>query len=53
MHPALQSWRDELPSSLVRVLAYLGAVAVLSIAAARVSQSPQMMNDITQLRDRN
>jgi hypothetical protein len=47
MHPALQSWRDELPSSLVRVLAYLGAVAVLSIAAARVSQSPQMMNDIT------
>ncbi len=40
MHPALQSWRDELPSSFVRVLAYLGAVAVLSIGAARVSQPP-------------
>jgi hypothetical protein len=47
MHPALQSWRDELPSSLARVLAYLGAVAVLSIAAAHVSQSPRVMNDIT------
>lgn len=40
MHPALQSWRDELPSSFVRLLAYLGAVALLSIAAARVSQPP-------------
>ncbi|HXZ21612.1 MAG TPA: hypothetical protein VEH78_02480 [Pseudolabrys sp.] len=47
MHPALQSWRDELPSSFVRVLAYLGAVAVLSIGAARVSQSPPVMNNIT------
>ena len=42
MHPALQSWRDELPSSFVRLLAYLGAVAVLSIGAARVSQPPAM-----------
>jgi hypothetical protein len=40
MHPALNSWRDELPSSFVRVLAYLGAVALLSIGAARVSQPP-------------
>ena len=47
MHPVLQSWRDELPSSLVRVLAYLGAVALLSIAAARVSQSPEVMSNIT------
>jgi hypothetical protein len=44
MHPALQSWRDELPSSFVRVLAYLGAVALLSIAAARVSQAPAVPN---------
>ncbi len=42
MHPALHSWRDELPSSFVRLLAYLGAVAVLSIGAARVSQPPAM-----------
>ena len=46
-HPVLQSWRDELPSSFVRVLAYLGAVAVLSIAAARIFQSPPVMNNIT------
>jgi hypothetical protein len=45
MHPALHSWRDELPSSSVRVLAYLGAVAVLSIGAARVSQ-PAVMNSV-------
>ena len=47
MHPALQSWRDELPSSSVRILAYLGAVALLSIAAARVSQPPARVNIIT------
>ena len=45
MHPALQSWRDELPSSFVRILAYLGAIAVLSIGAARVSQ-PTAMNSV-------
>ena len=45
MHPALQSWRDELPSSFVRVLAYLGAVALLSIGAARVSQ-PTVINSV-------
>ena len=47
MHPALRSWRDELPSSLVRFLAYLGAVALLSIAASHVSQSPKVMGAIT------
>ena len=41
MHPALHSWRDELPSSLVRLLAYLCAVLLLSIAAARLSESPK------------
>jgi hypothetical protein len=40
MHPALHSWREELPSTFVRVLAYLGAIAVLSIIAARSAQSP-------------
>ncbi len=40
MHPALYSWRDELPASPVRLLAYLGGIAVLSIVAARVFQSP-------------
>ncbi len=40
MHPALHSWREELPSNLVRILAYLGGIAVLSVAAAQVFQSP-------------
>ena len=39
MHPALHSWRDELPSTLIRMLAYLGAAAVLSMAAAQFFQS--------------
>lgn len=46
MHPALHSWRDELPATLVRVLAYLGGIAVLSIAAAHVFQSPPVMTAI-------
>jgi hypothetical protein len=45
MHPALRSWREELPSNFVRFLAYLGAIAVLSIGAARVSQ-PTPMNSV-------
>jgi hypothetical protein len=47
MHPALHSWRDELPSSFVRLLAYLGAIAVLSIAAAHVSQSTKPIRAIS------
>jgi len=47
MHPALQSWREELPSSIVRFLAYLGAIALLSIGSAHVFQSPKMMTAIT------
>ena len=37
MHPALHSWREELPATFVRVLAYLGGIAVLSIGAAQIS----------------
>jgi hypothetical protein len=40
MHPALHSWREELPSTLVQLLAYLGGIAVLSMAAAQIFQSP-------------
>ena len=47
MHPALHSWRDELPSNFVRLLAYLCAVALLSIAAARLSESPKPIAAIT------
>ena len=44
MHPALHSWREELPSNLVRVLAYLGGIAVLSLAAAQFFQSPLVIS---------
>ena len=39
MHPALHSWRDELSGTLVRMLAYLGAAAVLSMAATQLFQA--------------
>ncbi len=39
MHPALHSWRDELRRTLVRMLAYLGAAAVLSMTAAHLFQT--------------
>jgi hypothetical protein len=40
MHPALHSWREELPSAFVRLLAYLGGIAVLSMATAQFFHSP-------------
>ncbi len=36
VHPALYSWREQLPATFVRLLAYLGGIAVLSVAAARI-----------------
>ena len=39
MHPVLHSWREELPATLVRILAYLGGIAVLSITAAQFNHS--------------
>lgn len=46
MHPALYSWRDELAPTVVRLLAYLGGLAVLSIAAAQIFQSTPVMVSI-------
>ncbi|MGH6726098.1 MAG: hypothetical protein ACREB8_06085 [Pseudolabrys sp.] len=39
MHPALHSWREELPATVVRLLAYLGGIAVLSMVAAQYFRS--------------
>lgn len=39
MHPALHSWREELPSAFVRLLAYLGGLLLLSMTAARIFQA--------------
>lgn len=47
MHPALHSWRDDLPAALIRLLAYLAALAVLSIALAHFFQSKSVMEAIT------
>jgi len=37
---ALHSWREELPPTLVRLLAYVGGAAVLAMLAAQIFQSP-------------
>jgi len=39
MHPALYSWREELPSTVVRVLAYISGIALLSMVGAQVFQA--------------
>lgn len=46
MHPALHSWRDDLPAILVRLLAYVGGLAVVSTVAAQFFQSPRVMAPI-------
>jgi len=47
MHPALHSWRDDLPSAFVRILAYGGAIAVLSTVTAHLFQSPPVIEAIS------
>jgi hypothetical protein len=47
MHPALHSWRDDLPAILVRLLAYVGGLAVVSTVAAQFFQSPPVISVIT------
>ncbi|MEJ2374883.1 MAG: hypothetical protein P8Y71_05480 [Pseudolabrys sp.] len=44
MHPALYCWREQLPAAIVRMLAYLGGIALLSIAAAQIFQAPAPMD---------
>jgi hypothetical protein len=39
MHPALRCWREELPATLVRLLAYVSGAAVLAILAAQLFQA--------------
>jgi hypothetical protein len=44
MHPALHCWREELSATLVRLLAYAGGAAVLSILAAQFFQSSRTLS---------
>lgn len=46
MHPALYSWREQLPVTFVRSLACLGGIAILSIGAAQIFQSRPAMGPI-------
>lgn len=46
LHPALHSWREELPATLVRVCAYLCGIGLLSIAAAEFFQSTPIIEPI-------
>lgn len=46
MHPALYSWRDDLPALFVRLLAYGGGLTLLSTVAAHFFQSPPVMEAI-------
>jgi len=46
MHPILNSWREQLPSTFVRMLAYLGGITLLSIGAAQIFQSHPAINPI-------
>ena len=47
MHPALHSWRDDLPAALIRLLAYLAGLALLSIVLAHFFQSNPVIGGIT------
>jgi len=47
VHPALHSWRDELPAAFVRGLAVLCGLTVLSVFCAWVFQSPKTIKVIT------
>jgi len=46
MHPALHSWRDEWPAYAVRLMAYVGGLTLLSMAAAEFFQSPPVKSPI-------
>ncbi len=52
MHPALHSWREEMPFTFVRLLAYLGGIAVLSMAAVQISNPPALMSSATAIHQR-
>ena len=43
VHPVLRSWRDNLSPTLMRMLAYLCGLAVLSILVARLFPSPPVI----------
>ena len=40
MHPALRTFRDELGETFIRLLAYVGGVAVLALVAAKIFGAP-------------
>jgi hypothetical protein len=47
VHPALHSWRDDLPAAFVRGLAVLSGLGMLSVFCAWTFQSPKTIGAIT------
>lgn len=47
MHPALHSWRDDLPAAFVQGLAILSGLAVLSLFCAWIFQPPKTIGTTT------
>ena len=47
MHPALHSWRDDLPAAFVQGLAILSGLAVLSLFCAWIFQPPKTIRTTT------
>ncbi|HEX3859543.1 MAG TPA: hypothetical protein VHV58_08065 [Pseudolabrys sp.] len=47
VHPALHSWRDDIPTAFVRGLAILCGLAVLSVFSAWIFRSPKVIRAIT------
>jgi hypothetical protein len=46
MHPALHSWRDEWPGHAVKLMACVGGLTMLSLAAAELHQSTPVKSPI-------
>ena len=40
MHPALHTWRDDIRARFVRLMAYVGAITLMSTLAAQIVQGP-------------
>lgn len=40
MHPGLRTFRDEFSATVVRIFAYIGAMAVLAVALAKMIEAP-------------
>lgn len=52
MHPALHDWREEFHATLLRLLAYVCGLAVLSIAAAQIFRPAPVLQQVADIKPR-